>query len=98
MNTFLLYTMAVVAFTVTIIGGLLLAVLLLYGIYRLIASIWERTSQVAKNTKEYLMDRSNFELYKRDVDFWDELRRKNVEKCARCDYRRKYMEEDNHDE
>ena len=54
MNEVLLDTMAIAAFTVTIMGGVLLAVLLFYGIYRLLASIWERTSNAAKHTKEYL--------------------------------------------
>ena len=97
MNTVLLYTMAVASFVATIMGGVLLAVLLFYGIYRLLASIWARTSAAAKNTKEYLKSRSDFELYKRDVDFWDELKKNNADKCARCEYRRKAMKEANYD-
>lgn len=97
MNEVLIKTMAIAAFTVTIMGGMLLSVLLGYGIFRLLADVWERTSAVAKNTKEYLENRSDFELYKRDADFWDELKRNNVEKCSRCEYRRKAMEDERHD-
>ncbi len=104
MNEVLIKTMAIAAFTVTIMGGMLLSVLRMllsvllgYGIFRLLADVWERTSAVAKNTKEYLENRSDFELYKRDADFWDELKRNNVEKCSRCEYRRKAMEDERHD-
>lgn len=68
MNTALIWTMAVTSFIVTIMGGVLLAVLLFYGMYRLIASVWERTSNVARNTKEYMRNRDDFELYKRDIE------------------------------
>lgn len=94
MNTVLLYTMAVSAFIITIMGGVLLAVLLFYGIYRLIASIWERMDIVSRHTKEYLRCRGDFELYKKDVAQWDEYRRKRTEKCQQCEYRRKAMEEE----
>ena len=93
----MLYTIAVAAFIVTILGGVLLAALLLYGIYRLIASILERTSAVAQNTKEYMRNKSDFDLYKRDVDVWDDYHKTHVEKCYRCEYRRKAMEEENHE-
>lgn len=98
MNEVLLDTMAIAAFTVTIMGGVLLAVLLFYGIYRLLASIWERTSNAAKHTKEYLRCRDDFELYKKDVARWDRYQRECIEKCQRCEYRRKAMEEADHDE
>ena len=93
MNTALLYTLAFAAFIVTIMGGVLLAVLMFYGIFRLIASIWERTSAAARNKKEYLLSRSDFELYKKDVARWDDYQRACIEKCQRCEYRRKAMEE-----
>ena len=44
----------------------------------------------------YLLCRSDFELYKKDVARWDEYQRQCIEKCARCEDRRKAMEEDNH--
>lgn len=91
MNTVLLWTMAVMSFIITITGGVLLAVLLFYGMYRLIASIWARTSAVARNTKEYLKNRDDFELYKRDIEIWDEQKRRYVEKCSACGYRGKAM-------
>jgi hypothetical protein len=97
MNTVLLYTIAVAAFIVTILGGILLAALLLYGIYRLIASIWEHTSAAAQNTKEYMRNKEDFDLYKRDVDVWDEYKKTHVEKCYGCKYRRKAMEEEDHE-
>ena len=96
MNTVLLYTIAVAAFIITILGGVLLATLLIYGIYRLIASIWERTSAVARNTKEYMRNKADFDLYKRDVVVWDDYQKTHVEKCYRCEYRRKSMEEEDH--
>ena len=65
MNTILLWAMGVTAFIVTIMGGVLLAVLLFYGIYRLIASIWERTSAVAQNTREYMRNKADFDLYQK---------------------------------
>lgn len=98
MNTALLYTMAIAAFAVTVMGGILLATLLVYGIYRLLESIWERTSNAATHTKEYLRCRSDFELYKKDVARWDEYQRQCIEKCQRCKYREKVIGEANHDE
>ena len=98
MNTVLLYTIAVAAFVVTLCGSTLLGMVLCYGIYRLIASIWERTSAASRHTKEYMRCRSDFELYKKDVARWDEYQRQCIEKCQRCEYRRKAMEEANHDE
>lgn len=53
MNTVLLWAMAITSFIVTITGGVLLVVLLFYGIYRLICSILERTSAAARHTKEH---------------------------------------------
>lgn len=94
MNTVLICTMAVTAFIVTIMGGVLLAVLLFYGMSRLIASIWERTSAVARNTKEYLKNRDDFELYKRDIEIWDDRKRRYIEKCSACGYRKENVEGD----
>ena len=91
MNTVLLWAMSVTAFIVTIMGGVLLSVLLFYGMYRLIASIWERTSAAARNTKEYLKNRGDFELYKRSIEIWDEQKRRYVEKCSACGYREQAM-------
>lgn len=91
MNTVLLWAMAVTSFIVTITGGVLLAVLLFYGMYHLIVSIWERTSAVARNTKEYLSSREDFEFYKRDIEAWDEQKRRYIEKCSACGYRGKAM-------
>ena len=98
MNDILLDVMEIVAFIVTIMGGGLFLSLLLYAIYRLFASIWERTSNAAKHTKEYLKSRYDFELYKKDVARWDEYQRQCIEKCQRCKYLEKYMEENSHDE
>lgn len=91
MNTVLLWAMAVTAFIVTITGGVIIAVFLFYFLFRLIASIWERTSAAAKNVKEYLRNREDFELYKRDVEIWDERKRRFVEKCSACGYREQAM-------
>ena len=96
MNTILAWAMGISAIIVTLVGGVLLAVLLFYGMYRLIAAIWERTSNAARHTKEYLRCRDDFDLYKRDVEVWDERRRSCIEKCQRCEYRRKAMEEPDH--
>lgn len=95
MNTILVGTLTVAAFIVIIMGGVLMAVLLSYWIYRLIASARERASAAVRNTKEYMHCRSDFELYKKDVARWDEYQRKHIEKCQRCKYRRKAMEENN---
>lgn len=97
MREVLLDTMSITAFLVTVMGGTLIGVLLFYGMYRLIASIWERSSNAAKHTKEYLRCRGDFEFYKKDVARWDEYQRQCIEKCQRCEYRRKAMEEANHD-
>lgn len=93
MNTVLLYTMAVAAYAVNIMGGILLVVLLFYGSYRLLASIWARTSALARNTREYLENKADFDIYKSDVEVWDNKRKTHVEKCQKCEYRRKAMEE-----
>lgn len=94
MNAILLWAMAITSFIVTITGGVLLAVLLFYGMYRLIASIWARTSAVARNTKEYLSSREDFEFYKRDIEAWDEQKRRYIEKCSACGYRKENVEGD----
>ena len=94
MNTVLLYTLAIAAYAVNILGGIFLVVLLFYGSYRLLASIWERTSAAARHTKEYLRCRNDFELYKKDVARWDRYQRECIEKCQRCEYREKAMEEE----
>ena len=60
---------------------------------RLIAAIWERTSNAARHTKEYLRCRDDFELYKKDVARWDEYQRLCIEKCQRCEYRERAREE-----
>lgn len=94
MNTVLLWAMAVTSFIVTITGGVLLAVLLFYGMYHLIASIWERTSSAARNTKEYLENRDDFELYKRDIEIWDDRKHRYIEKCSACGHRKENVEGD----
>lgn len=94
MSTVLLWTMAVTAFIVTIMGGVLLAVLLFYGMYRLIVSLWVRTSAVVRNTKECLRNRDDFDLYKRDIEAWDEKKRRYIEKCSACGYRKENVEGD----
>lgn len=94
MKTCLLYAMTGSAFIITIMGGVLLAVSIFYGIYRLIAAIWERTSNAARHTKEYLRSLNDFELYKKDVARWDEYQRQCIEKCQRCAYRQKAKEDE----
>ena len=98
MNTILAWAMGISAIIVTLVGGVLVGVTMIYGIFRLIAAIWERTSNAARHTKEYLRCRDDFELYKKDVARWDEYQRLCIEKCQRCEYRRKAMEEGNHNE
>ena len=93
MNTIMAWAMGISAIIVTLVGGVLLAVLLFYGMYRLIAAIWERTSNAARHTKEYLRGRDDFELYKKDVARWDEYQRLCIEKCQRCEYRERAREE-----
>lgn len=98
MNTVLLYTMGIASFVLVISGAVMLVAIIATVIYKLAETVWCRHSAVSKNTKEYLRNIEDFQLYKRDVDYWDEMKRKHVEKCARCEYRRKAMEEANHDE
>ena len=97
MNEVLIKTMAIAAFTVTIMGGILLPVLMGYWIFRLLASIWSRMSALARNTREYLENKADFDIYKSDVEVWDNYRKTHVEKCQRCEYRRKSMEEADHE-
>lgn len=91
MNTALIWAMTVTSFIVTIMGGVLLTILLFYCMYRLIASIWERTSAAVRNTREYMRNKSDFELCKRDIEIWDEENRRYVEKCSACGYRKEAM-------
>lgn len=46
---------------------------------------------MARNTKEYLKNRDDFELYKRDIEIWDDRKRRYVEKCSACWYREKTL-------
>ena len=97
MNTALLYTMGFASFALVISGAVMLVAIIATVIYKLAETVWYRHSAVSKNVKEYLRNIEDFQLYKRDVDYWDEMKRKHVEKCARCEYRRKAMEEADHE-
>ena len=96
MNTVLIYAMGIASFVVVIAGAVMLVAIFATVIYKLAETVWYRHSAVSKNTKEYLRNIEDFKLYKSDVDYWDEVKRKHVEKCSRCEYRRKAMEEDSH--
>ena len=74
--------------TILLLAGVLLGVLMFNGISRLITSIWERRSAVARNTKEYMKNREDIELYKRDIEAWDDRKRRYIEKCSACGYRK----------
>ena len=97
MNTILLYVMGFASLVVVIAGAVMLVAIFAAVIYKLAETVWYRHSAVAKNTKAYLRNIEDFQMYKRDVASWDEVKRKHVEKCSRCEYRRKSMEEDNHE-
>lgn len=97
MNTALLYTMGFASFALVISVAVMLVAIIATVIYKLAETVWYRHSAVSKNVKEYLRNIEDFQLYKRDVDYWDEMKRKHVEKCARCEYRRKAMEEADHE-
>lgn len=96
MNTVLLYTMGIASFVLVISGAVMLVAIIATVIYKLAETVWYRHSAVAKNTTEYLENKADFEIYKSDVEVWDNYRKTHVEKCQKCEYRRKAMEEDNH--
>lgn len=86
---------AIVDIAVILSGGLVVLSLIVYGIL----AIWSRVSACAKNTKEYLVNKQDFELYKRDFNYWESAKRSRAMRCRTCEYRRKVLEEDaNHDE
>lgn len=90
MNAFILYAMGVSALVVIILGTICAVVL---GVY-FVQSIWAKCSACAKNVREYLQNKQDFEVYKADVLRWDMAKREKALRCRECAYRKKYMDEE----
>lgn len=90
MNTIILYAMGVASLVVLVAGVIFMVVLIIAGIQ----NIWARVSACAKNTKEYLKNRQDYILYKRDFIYWEESKRAKADRCHRCEYRKKFLEEE----
>ena len=90
MNTIILYAMAFASLVVVIAGGFFEVALIVYAVL----NIWARVSACAKNTAEYLKNKRDFDVYKKDVLHWDEVKRFNASRCIACPYRKKYMAEE----
>lgn len=88
MNKIILYAMGIASLVVLVAGTLFMVVLIIYGIQ----NIWARVSSCAKNTREYLENRQDYILYKRDFIYWEESKRAKADRCHRCEYRKKFLE------
>lgn len=83
MNTLILYAMGIVSLIVLAAGAFFLIGMIVLGIQ----NIWAEISACAKNTKDYLRNKKDFEFYKRDVKAWDDAKRVAVDRCKHCRYR-----------
>lgn len=90
MNTIILYAMGFASLAVLVAGAFFLVVLIVYGIQ----NIWVKVSACAKNTKEYLENRQDYILYKRDFLYWEESKRAKADRCHRCEYRKRFLDEE----
>lgn len=90
MNMIILYAMGLASLAVLIAGAFFLVVLIVYGIQR----IWAKVSACAKNTREYMENRQDYILYKRDFIYWEESRRAKADRCHLCEYRKMFLEEE----
>lgn len=94
MNELIARTAVVAALIVIFCGCVLLVTLAFYGVVR----IWTRLSAFGKNMKEYYWNRRDFVDWKRDFASWEERKRRKVDTCKRCEYRRRYLECEENDE
>ena len=92
MNTFILYAMGVSALVVIILGTICAVVL---GVY-FVQSIWAKCSACAENVMEYLLNKRDFELYKRDAKAWDDVKRARQDRCKNCRYRQESLKKEAH--
>ncbi len=93
MNQFVLYLMGFVSVVVIIAGGALLVSLAAWKI----ADIWAGLSKLAKIIRDYQRNEEDFRKYKEDFDFWENEKRRKVDRCKACDYRRQLLEQDKED-
>lgn len=92
MNTLILYAMGIASLAVIIAGAFFLVVMIVYGIQ----DIWAKVSACAKNVSEYLLNKRDFELYKRDVKAWDDAKRVAKDRCKNCRYRQESLKKEAH--
>lgn len=89
MNELIVRTAVVAALIVIFCGCVLLVTLALYGAVR----IWARFSALGRNMKEYYWNRRDFMEWKNDFSGWEERKRRKVDTCKRCEYRRICLED-----
>ena len=94
MNELIVRTAVVAALIVIFCGCVLLVTLAFYGVVR----IWTRLSAFGKNMKEYYWNRRDFMEWKNDFTWWEERRRRKVDICKQCEYRRRCLECEENDE
>lgn len=92
MNTLILYALGFASLVVIIAGAFFAVVVILNGALH----IWAGISACAKNTKDYLLNKKDFEAYKADVLHLDMVKREKALRCHECEYRKKYMEKEAH--
>lgn len=93
MNQFVLYLMGFVSVMVIIAGGAILVSLAAWKI----ADIWSGLSKLAAIIRDYQSEEADFRKYKEEFDFWENEKRRKVERCKACDYRRQVLEQDKED-
>lgn len=93
MNQFVLYVMGFVSVVIIIAGGVLLISLAAWKI----ADIWSGLSKLAAIIREYQRNEADFRKYKEDFDFWENEKRRKVDRCKACEYRRQVLEQEKED-
>ena len=88
MNELIVRTAVVAALIVIFCGCVLLVTLALYGVAR----IWAKFSALGRNMKEYYWNRRDFMEWKNDFFGREERKRRKVDTCKRCEYRRRCLE------
>ena len=90
MSTLILNAMGIALIAVQVAGAFFIVVMIVYAIQR----IWWKVSACAKNTREYLCNKQDFEVYKAVVLRWDMVKREKSLRCRECAYRKKYMDDE----
>lgn len=90
MSTLILHAMGFASLAVIIAGLFFLVIMITYYIQ----VVWSKISACAKNVQDYLLNKQDFLVYKRDFLYWEEAKRARADKCRKCEYRKKVLEQE----